>query len=441
MFNSVPSTLRILKRWIVFNSVGAIGILVQLSVLTLLISKLKVNYLPATGMAVETAVLHNFFWHENWTWADRAKGSQGGFWRRIFYFHLTNGVLSLIGNIILMRLFIQILNWNYIQANAAAIAACSIFNFLAGDLFVYRTDRSFKSTGGKMSKNSLTNASAVLFLSTVIFLFSSSIAAAAELQPETLKAWSDYVRAVETRINSELSSKEKFLSLDFKYSSKAAQERQALLSGNILIEKVAVDSDSEREIPDGMIQHWRGFIFIPGVNLDSVLYRVENPTAEDMKQEDVKDSRVLEKTPGQLKLYLKLQRKKIVTVVYSTEHLIQYWKCSDSKAWSSSVATRIREIESIEGKAERERPEGHDSGFLWKLNSYWRYQQVDGGVIVECESMTLSRSVPAILSPIANPLIKSVARESMQRTLQSFRTRMTRTNQQSAAIAGNQNTQ
>jgi hypothetical protein len=229
------------------------------------------------------------------------------------------------------------------------------------------------------------------------------------------------VIAVEKRINSELSSKEKFLSIDFKSPSKAVHERQALLSGDVLVEKV--DPDSGKDIPDGIIHHWRGFIFIPGVSLDSVLFRVENPTAEELKQEDVKDSRVLERTPGQLKLYLKLQRKKIVTVVYNSEHLVRYLKCSDSKAWSSSVATKIREIENS-GKSEREKPEGHDSGFLWKLNSYWRYQQVDGGVLVECESMTLSRSVPAILSPIINPMIRSVARESMERTLQSLRARL-----------------
>jgi putative flippase GtrA len=128
----------LLKRWIIFNSVGAIGILVQLGVLALLISKLHLNYLLATGIAVEAAVLNNFFWHENWTWADRAKHSSIEFWRRFFYFHIANGILSIAGNIVLMRFFIEIIKCSYIQANVAAIAACSIFNFLAGDLFVYR---------------------------------------------------------------------------------------------------------------------------------------------------------------------------------------------------------------------------------------------------------------------------------------------------------------
>jgi hypothetical protein len=260
------------------------------------------------------------------------------------------------------------------------------------------------------------------------------MAQAAELHPETLKAWSNYVNAAEKRMTVELSSTKGFLSLDFKDSSKAARERQSLLSGEILIENVEPDSKKLRDIPDGMIHHWRGFVFIPGVNLETVLSRVANPTSENVRQEDVKDSRLLEKTPGQLRLYLKLQRKKIVTVVYNTEHLIKYLKCSNSTAWSNSIATKIREIENPQGKDEREKPEGHDSGFLWKLNSYWRYQQVEGGVIVECESMTLSRSVPPILSLIINPIIKKVARESMDRTLQSMRNRLAKTNQPLVAI-------
>jgi hypothetical protein len=269
-----------------------------------------------------------------------------------------------------------------------------------------------------------------LFVIAAMFLSGASAANAAELHPETLKAWSDYVKATEKRISVELASNEGFLSLDFQAASKAARNRQSLLSGGILIEKVSADDRSVKDIPDGMVHHWRGIIFIPGVSLDSVLVRVENPTSENVRQEDVMDSRVLEKEPGQLRLFLKLQRSKIITVVYNTEHLIRYLKCSDSKAWSNSVATKIREIE----KGEREKPEGRDSGFLWKLNSYWRYEQVDGGVIVECESMTLSRSIPPVLSWLVNPIINSVARESMQRTLQSFRSRMTKSVQQSASI-------
>jgi putative flippase GtrA len=128
------------NRWIRFNSVGIIGILVQLAVLSLLTSLFKLNYLLATGLAVEAAVLNNFYWHENWTWADRAKQARKQVWRRLFYFHIANGALSIIGNIALTKAVVDAFRLAYLQANLIAIAVCSIFNFLAGELLVYQQE-------------------------------------------------------------------------------------------------------------------------------------------------------------------------------------------------------------------------------------------------------------------------------------------------------------
>ena len=135
---------------------------------------------------------------------------------------------------------------------------------------------------------------------------------------------------------------------------------------------------------------------------------------------------MLERTPDGLRLYLKLQKSKLVTVVYNTEHLVRYEKHSADQESSSSIATKIAELEHPSKSNEREKPEGKDSGYLWRMNSYWRYQQVDGGVIVECESMTLSRSIPILFEYIVRPMIKGTAQESLHRTLDSMRTRMIR---------------
>jgi hypothetical protein len=258
--------------------------------------------------------------------------------------------------------------------------------------------------------------------------FRSAPASAAELHPETIKAWHTCVDKIERRIRSELSSQKGFLALDFQDSADAVQERTEVLAGKIPIEKIANNDEEQKhiDVPDGMIHHWRGSVFIPGVPLDFVFSRIKNPNHEDMKQDDVMDSRVLERAPGQLKLYLKLQRSKIVTVVYNTEHLVKYSQYGPDKASSSSTATKIAEVERLAGNTERERPEGQDKGFLWRMNSYWRYQQVSGGVIVECESITLSRSIPSIFELMVRPIINKIARESMQRTLESMRTRTVR---------------
>lgn len=130
-------------RWLKFNAVGAAGIVVQLSVLAALTSGLGVGYLVATALAVETAVLHNFVWHERWTWGDRTQGRRrmGAVLGRLLRFNLSNGLVSILTNLVLMRLLVGRLGLHYLPANMLAIAAGSLFNFLLSHLFVFRGAR------------------------------------------------------------------------------------------------------------------------------------------------------------------------------------------------------------------------------------------------------------------------------------------------------------
>ena len=256
----------------------------------------------------------------------------------------------------------------------------------------------------------------------------SARAAGAELTAETLKAWTAYIQVTEQRIAEELGSDEGFLVQDFQSASKAAADRRAVRASELVIRKMeSVDRDGRTiPVPAGKIHHWRGSIFIPGITLEDVLSRVRNPTSHDSSQEDVIQSRVLERRAGSTKVYLKLKRSKLVTVVYNTEHVIRYRYYGHTRAFSSSTATKIAELEHPNSPNEREKPEGRDRGFLWRLNSYWRYEQVDEGVIVECESVSLSRAAPAVLKYFIKSLINSVARGSMERTLGSMRDRLSR---------------
>lgn len=247
----------------------------------------------------------------------------------------------------------------------------------------------------------------------------------AQLQEKTLTAWDVYVRLTEVRIKEELNSSTGFLAQDFQSVPKAQMERDAVLSGKILVEKMKTLNPRGRKIkvPKGTLHHWRGSVFIPGVDLETVLAQVRNPARQKDLQEDVLESKILEENDDSLRLYLKLVRTKIVTVTYNTEHLIEYQGHGEGLASSRSIATKIAELEDAGTPSEREKLEGKDHGFLWRMNSYWRYQQVDGGVLVECESLTLSRGVPVILAPFVKPIITDVARESMERTLSTMRDR------------------
>ena len=132
----MPASLR---RWLVFNIVGALGFLVQLAALALFIGRLHWWYLPATALAVEAAVVHNFIWHERWTWADRSDPGWSGALRRFLRFNLTNGAVSIVGNIFFMSLFLNTLTVHYLTANALSIVVCAVLNFIASDRFVFRS--------------------------------------------------------------------------------------------------------------------------------------------------------------------------------------------------------------------------------------------------------------------------------------------------------------
>lgn len=123
-----------------FNGVGLAGFVVQVGVLTVLLGA-GLHYLAATAIAVETAVVHNFIWHELWTWNDRPASGRARL-DRLWRFHALNGVVSLAGNLLLMRLLVGSLGMRPILANLLAVIACSLVNFVASDRLVFRGPRS-----------------------------------------------------------------------------------------------------------------------------------------------------------------------------------------------------------------------------------------------------------------------------------------------------------
>lgn len=128
---------RTFSRWIKFNIVGSIGIVVQLSALATFRYWLRLDYLLATGLAVEITVIHNFLWHERFTWADRQAVRPMQSLVRLAKFNASNGTVSIVGNLVLIRILVGELRSNYVTANLLAIAACSVANFLLGDRVVF----------------------------------------------------------------------------------------------------------------------------------------------------------------------------------------------------------------------------------------------------------------------------------------------------------------
>lgn len=227
--------------------------------------------------------------------------------------------------------------------------------------------------------------------------------------PAMLAAWRAYIEATEKRIDSERAGPDSRVSAE-------------LVRGEVAIDEMRnAPGQPSSDVPDGRIHHWRGRVFVPDTSLERLLETVRDPA--NHQQEDVLDARLIARDGPTDRVYLKITRSALVTATYNTEHTVTYRTLGPTIVVSRSEATKIAELEHEGTRSEREKPPGTDRGFLWKMNAYWRYQSVDGGVLVTLESVTLSRGVPWAISPIASPIVNRVARESVARTLRALRAR------------------
>jgi len=240
-----------------------------------------------------------------------------------------------------------------------------------------------------------------------------SVPAAQELRPPVAAAWREYVAAAETRIAGG--------------RGQPIPRRPGVERGEIVIEEVTQQGPGGRvNVPDASVHHWRGTVLVPGARLEDIVSRLEREPP-DTRQEDVVSSSVLEQRPGWLKVAIRVRRSLIISAVFDTEHEVRFERHGPSRASSWSTATKIAEVADAGTPRERPKRPDEDRGLLWRWNAYWRYEQVDQGVVVECESVTLSRTIPLLLRPVAGPIVGHVARESMDRTLSVFRERFVKT--------------
>jgi len=392
-------------RLLRFSVAGLIGFLVQVAALWLLVSFTTMHYVPATIIAVEMAILINFVWHDRWTWRDRPVPSERERWVRLARFNALTGLTSIAGSVMVTAVLVELLSLSPIVANVISVMALGAFNFAGANTLVFRS------------------AVAIVLLAIGASAFASD---EAKLQPKTAQGFAKYVAAVEARRMKEVANNEPFLEFERYSSAQQARVMASLKRGEVFVERGRVSREqaaAEIPIDGGLINHWRGTVFVPNVKLDQLLKVLQEPQADKHKQEDVISSRVVSRDGDSQKVFLRLRRTKFVTVVYDTEYDVDYKRLAADRALSNSISTKIVEIENPGTTRERALPEGDDHGYMWRLNSYWRYKQIDGGVLVEIESLTLSRDLPPIVGPLIRPIVNSTARESMTRTLASVRAR------------------
>lgn len=235
-----------------------------------------------------------------------------------------------------------------------------------------------------------------------------------ELKPATAQAFDRYIRATEMRLDRELADG------NFLWIDRAPERMQAVRGGQVLAQPVNATGDVA--VPDGLVHDWIGAVFIPGATLAQTLAMVQDYDRHKIiYQPEVRDSRLLSRTGNDYKIFLRVVKKKVLKVELNTYHDVQYVAIDPRRCYSRSHATRIAEVENSGGSNERELPPGYDHGFLWRLDSYWRFEERDGGVYVECEAVSLSRAVPLGLGWLINPIIRGLPRDSLVNTLRQTR--------------------
>ncbi|MBL8295064.1 MAG: hypothetical protein JNN08_24685 [Bryobacterales bacterium] len=254
--------------------------------------------------------------------------------------------------------------------------------------------------------------SGLRLLLVVAALTASSLAV--ELKPRTEEEFNRFVREAESRITSEARTGDGFL------LALSPVQHTLLRNGEILTETRLPGGD--RKVTSGLIHDWAGVVFVPGVDVRDVIFAVQAyDRHKDFYKPEVVDSRLISRSGQDFIIMLRLLKKKVVTVVLQTEHAVHYEQIDSWHWWSQSHSIRIAEVLHPGRPDEEQLPPGTGRGFLWRLNSYWTFQELDGGTYVECEAISLTRDIPRGLGWLIHPIIRELPRESLIATLRGTR--------------------
>jgi hypothetical protein len=246
---------------------------------------------------------------------------------------------------------------------------------------------------------------------------------AAKLEPRTVAAWDQYLAWADAKVSREVAEKGRLLIRDHLSPKDRADYDRVLRSGEVFLAKMSsvVPKGVHFEVPDGTIHHWWGAVLVPNVKLANLLVGLQDYDHHAGRFTEVERSKLVAKTGSTYRFTFRLKRVKYgISAYYNTDQECTYHPIAPDREWSRSDATRIAEIADPGKPGEYDKPVGDDSGYLWRMVSWWRFEENADGVIVECESATLSRSIPWVLKWLG-PVIEKIAKESLQSVLMTVR--------------------
>jgi hypothetical protein len=250
-------------------------------------------------------------------------------------------------------------------------------------------------------KSMISRAVAVLLI-----LRGAQCAFPADLKPATVAAFDRYIQQTEQRLNNRKS---------FLWADESPDRARRVRGGQVVVESTG--AKPVIAIDDGLIHDWVGAVFVRGVNLAATLNHVEDYDHARTRHREVMDSHIISHHGNDFLVYMRLVKKKVITVVLDSEHEIHYFPIDATHCRSQSKTVKIAEVDNPGKRDEHEMPPGTGHGFLWKLNTYWRFQERDGGTWIECQAISLTRDIPTGLGWLIEPIIRSLPQESLENTL------------------------
>jgi hypothetical protein len=244
-----------------------------------------------------------------------------------------------------------------------------------------------------------------------------------KLKSATVEAFDRYISLIDARNDAELQEGGRLLWIDTLPENAREAGYAALKRGEVKMQKLETRENGVAiQPPAGLIHHWVGAIFIPGVTLQDVLGVLQDYNRHsEYYAPDVEHSKLESRDGEHFRAFLRFRRHKIITVVLDTKHDVQYFHDSVSRAHSRSSAMRIAQVENAGKSDEHEKTPGDDDGFLWRMETWWRMNETDGGVYVQSEVVSLTRSIPAGLGWLIGPFVTSIPKETLTFTLDATR--------------------
>ncbi len=254
-------------------------------------------------------------------------------------------------------------------------------------------------------------------------LASASAVYAATLEPDTAAAFQRYVTLTERRIQGEVDSPDRFLWIDTVPQDRRTEMQRGLQQGGVVIERLRTrDGSASIDSPGALIHHWVSVVFVPNATAVQAVALMQdyNQHATYFKPAVVA-ARILAHEGSRFKVAIRFNVKKVISVTMDTENEAEFVHQSPERMHSRIRSTRVTEISDAGTPNERPKAPGDENGFMWNLNTYWRFLERDGGTYVQCESLSLSRDVPFALAWIIRPIITQMPRESLMFTMGQVR--------------------